>query len=55
LNNLALFEQFGVPLALVSNYKYLKKIIAKMIHLSTEAYNNEQVSQNFSCNMPKID
>jgi len=39
-------------LALGSNYRYLNKIIAKMLHLSTEAYNNEQVSkvfrQNFS-------
>jgi len=28
-------------LALGSNYYYLNKIIAKMLHLSTETYNNE--------------
>jgi len=38
--------------ALGYNNKYSYKIIAKMLHLSTETYNNEQVSkvfrQNFS-------
>jgi len=29
-------------LALGSNYYYLNKIIAKMLHLSTETYHNEQ-------------
>jgi len=46
LKNLVLFRALG------SNNKYSNKIIVKMLHLSTETYNNKQVSkvfrQNFS-------
>jgi len=35
------------PLEFGSNYKHLNKIFAKMLHLSTETYNNEQVSKVF--------
>jgi len=42
----------GPFLALGSSNKYSNKIIAKMLHLSTQTYNNKQVSkvfmQNFS-------
>jgi len=32
-------------LKLGSNNKYSNELIAKMLHLSTETYNNEQVSK----------
>jgi len=39
-------ENLGL-LALVSNNKYSNKRIAKMLHLSTETYKNEQVTKIF--------
>jgi len=35
------------PLALRSNKKYSNKVVAKIQHLSTETYTNEQVSKVF--------
>jgi len=40
-------ENLGPLLALGSNNKFSNKIIAKMLHLSTETYNYEQVSKIF--------
>jgi len=38
------------PLALGSKYQYLNKIIIKMLHVSTETYNNEQILKFFRKN-----
>jgi len=43
-------DNLGPLLALGSNNKYLDKIIAKMLHLSRETYNNEQFSKVFRQN-----